>query len=149
RRRPVHQPLVQDQCRRVPAGSRRCQALSDCGLPVPEGRSSLRHRSACRRSGVIRPRPETLRELLTFVALLLMIALAATPVAASNRYDPRLRFRVISTPRFDIYFHQGEDALARRLAVIAEEIATKLDATLGPASGRVHVILVDQTDLPN
>jgi hypothetical protein len=30
-----------------------------------------------------------------------------TPIstAASGRYDPRLRFRTISTPRFDIHFH--------------------------------------------
>jgi hypothetical protein len=84
----------------------------------------------------------------------LAFALGATlclPAAApgSNRYDPRLRFRTIATPRFDIHFHQGEEAQARRLAEIAEEVAAKIDRTLGPATGRVHVILVDQTDLPN
>jgi hypothetical protein len=84
-------------------------------------------------------------------AAVLALAAIAWPMAAaaSTRYDPRLRFRTIATARFDIHFHQGEDALARRLARIAEETATELDASLGPARGRVQVILVDQTDLAN
>ncbi len=73
----------------------------------------------------------------------------AGPLDAANRYDPRFRFRTISTPRFNIYFHQGEEALARRLARIAEEVAGQLRAELGAPGGRVHVILVDQTDLSN
>jgi hypothetical protein len=81
-------------------------------------------------------------------AALVLLAFAA-PSLASSRYDPRLRFRTISTPRFDIHFHQGEEAVARRLAVIAEEVASDLDRTLGPATGRVQVVLVDQNDLPN
>jgi hypothetical protein len=78
-----------------------------------------------------------------------IVALLPGLALASTRYDPRLRFRTISTPRFDIHFHQGEETQARRLAVIAEEVAAKLDGQLGPASGRVQVILVNQTDLPN
>lgn len=77
------------------------------------------------------------------------VILLPTPSAASDRYDPRLRFRTISTERFDIHYHQGEEEEARRLSAIAEDVAAKLDATLGPASGRVQVILVDQSDLSN
>ena len=69
--------------------------------------------------------------------------------SAANRYDPRLRFRTVSTARFDIHYHQGEEVLAQQLARIAEEVAATLDRSLGPASGRVQVILVDQDDLPN
>ena len=83
-----------------------------------------------------------------FLSTLLLTALLPDAFAAA-RYDPRLRFRTISTQRFDIHFHQGEEALAQRLAHIAEEVATTLGRTLGPAAGRVHVILVDQHDLPN
>jgi Tol biopolymer transport system component len=68
---------------------------------------------------------------------------------ASGRYDPRLQFKTLSTQRFDIHYHQGEEAEARRLASIAEGVAAKLDGTLGRPSGRVQVILVDQTDLSN
>jgi hypothetical protein len=78
-----------------------------------------------------------------------MVILLGLPVDAANRYDFRLRFRTISTPRFSIHFHQGEDGLARRLARIAEEVASRIDDELGRANGRVHVILVDQTDLSN
>jgi hypothetical protein len=81
--------------------------------------------------------------------LAVVLALVSGPLYAANRYDPRFRFRTISTPHFNIYFHQGEDALARRLARIAEEVAETLRRQLGAPAGRVHVILVDQTDLSN
>jgi hypothetical protein len=68
---------------------------------------------------------------------------------AANRYDPRFRFRTIATPRFNIYFHQGEERLARRLSRIVEEVADQVAPQLGAANGRVHVILVDQSDLSN
>lgn len=83
------------------------------------------------------------------VTALLVAAAIAHPAAAANRYDPRFRFRTITTPRFSIYFHQGEEALARRLAAIAEEVADRMTRDLGAANGRVHVILVDQNDLSN
>ena len=81
-----------------------------------------------------------------FLAVLFAVAAAAS---AATRYDPRLRFRTIATARFDIHFHQGEEALAQRLARIVEEVATALEGTLGTATGRVQVILVDQSDLSN
>ncbi len=74
---------------------------------------------------------------------------AATAAAAATRYDPRLRFRTISTPRFDIHYHQREEPLALRLARIVEAAAAEVDAAVGPADGRVQVILVDQHDLSN
>ncbi|MEO7273443.1 MAG: hypothetical protein ABIX28_18525, partial [Vicinamibacterales bacterium] len=82
------------------------------------------------------------------LALVGLVA-AALPASAATRYNPRLHFRTLTTPRFEIHFHQGEDAAAARLARIAEEVATSLDRTLGPAAGRVHVILVNQSDQPN
>ncbi|HET9262735.1 MAG TPA: BamA/TamA family outer membrane protein [Vicinamibacterales bacterium] len=90
---------------------------------------------------------------MTFARALAFVLFAGAlipPTAnAANRYDPRLRFRTISTARFDVHFHQGEEAQARRLAALAEEVARALDRTLGPPTGRVHVILVNQNDLPN
>jgi Tol biopolymer transport system component len=82
-------------------------------------------------------------------AVILMVSLLCGPLDAANRYDPRFRFRTISTPRFNIYFHQREEALARRLARVAEEVAETLRRELGVPTGRVHVILVDQGDLSN
>ena len=83
------------------------------------------------------------------LAAVFLVAAICHPAHAANRYDPRFRFRTIATPRFNIYFHQGEDALARRLAAIAEDVADRLKGDIGTANGRVHVILVDQTDLSN
>jgi dipeptidyl aminopeptidase/acylaminoacyl peptidase len=73
----------------------------------------------------------------------------AATASAATRYDPRLRFRTVSTARFDIHFHQGEEGLARRLAGIVEAAAAEVDAAVGPAVGRVQVILVNQHDLSN
>ena len=71
------------------------------------------------------------------------------PGAAAERYDPRLRFRTLSTRSFSIHFHQGEEVQARRVAAIAEEVAARVAGELGRPNGRVHVILVDQDDLAN
>ncbi len=86
----------------------------------------------------------------TGVALVGIVAVwSRSSPSASGRYDPRLRFQTIATPRFDIHFHQGEEAQARRLAMLAETIAADLDRTLGPPSGRVQVVLVNQSDISN
>jgi hypothetical protein len=77
-----------------------------------------------------------------------MIGSAGT-VGAATRYDPRLNFRVLRTSHFAIYWHQGEQAEAERLAVIAEQVRAAMQTDLGAPSARVHVILVDQSDLSN
>jgi dipeptidyl aminopeptidase/acylaminoacyl peptidase len=82
-------------------------------------------------------------------AALLVAAAISQPAGAANRYDPRFHFRTIATPRFNIYFHQGEEAIAHRLAAIAEDVAQKVEPQLGTPNGRVHVILVDQNDVSN
>ncbi len=94
-----------------------------------------------------RPRqPRTERAVL--LALLLVVA-GAVHADANTRYDWRLRFRTLSTPHFDIHAHQAEEALARRLGTIAEDVRTRLAPEFGLPRGRVQVILVDQTDLSN
>jgi WD40-like Beta Propeller Repeat len=90
-----------------------------------------------------------LSERRAFACAGVLILLFAATLDAATRYDPRLRFRTISTPRFDIHFHQGEESLARRLATIVEEAAAEVDRSVGPGVGRVQVILVDQTDVSN
>ena len=69
--------------------------------------------------------------------------------SAASRYDPRLQFRVLRTPHFTIYWHQGEQKEAARLAAIVEQVRTALEKDLGTVPGPVHVILVDQSDLSN
>ena len=82
------------------------------------------------------------------VALLVLVVSGSSAFAA-NRYDPRFRFRTITTPHFAIHFHQGEESLARRLAIIAEDVFARVSKQIGTPSGRVHVIVVDQHDVSN
>ena len=81
-------------------------------------------------------------------ALLVIIAVAGQAIA-NERYDPRLRFRTLSTRHFDIHFHQGEENLAHLLGGTAESVAKEMEPRLGRPQGRVQVILVNQTDLSN
>jgi hypothetical protein len=86
------------------------------------------------------------------LVILVVVSCVMLPAALSGqyRYDPVLRFQVIETPHFLVHFHQGEEALARRLAVLAEEVHETLTERLRfRPRGRTRVILVDQSDLPN
>ena len=69
---------------------------------------------------------------------------------ATGFVDPALHFRKLTTAHFIIYFHQGEEPSARRLAVIAEnawrELARPLAVQPPPLT---HVILADQTEIAN
>jgi hypothetical protein len=77
-------------------------------------------------------------------------ALWAGPATAASLFDPLLRFRVLSTEHFVIHFHQGEERLAQRLAVIAEDTWIALERPLGLAPPRkTRVVLADQTELFN
>jgi hypothetical protein len=81
--------------------------------------------------------------------LLLAIAFCV-PARAATLFDPVLRFRVLETPHFRIYFHQGEDRLASHLAAIAEDTWTALQRPLGVMPPRLtHVVLADQSEVAN
>ncbi len=77
-----------------------------------------------------------------------MIALLlAAPVRASTLFDPAFRFRTIRTPHFVIHFHQGEDRLAGRLAVVAEEVWRALEQPFGVTPPPLtHVVIADQSE---
>jgi len=82
--------------------------------------------------------------------LALLLSLAASEAAAASRYLPHLRFRVLVTPHFRIYYHQGGEQLEREVAAIAESVQRELPARLGlPAPAVTHVVLADQDDASN
>ena len=87
------------------------------------------------------------------IVALLVSASALGPVAqgrGATLFDPRLRFRVLPTDHFLIYFHQGEDRMALRLASIAEDTWRAHDERPGTEPPPLtHVVLADQTDLAN
>ena len=90
-----------------------------------------------------------MRRLLTAASVVAMVFCVTVWASAATRYDPRLKFRVLRTAHFSIYWHQGEEAEAERLAAIAEEVRAAMQADLGVPPSRVHVIVVDQSDLSN
>ena len=83
------------------------------------------------------------------LALLMLASLAAEALAAS-RYLPHLRFRVLTTPHFRIYYHQGGEAAARAVAAIAEQVHGEMPARLRLRAPSVtHVVVADQDDVAN
>jgi hypothetical protein len=83
-------------------------------------------------------------------AIVLLFAALAAPAGAATLFDPSLRFRVLPTEHFIIYFHQGEDRLAARLAVIAEHAWRAMESPFGVTPPPLtHVVLADQTAFAN
>jgi len=81
------------------------------------------------------------------IGVLVCVAHAAH---AATLFDPALRFRQLTTPHFVIYYHQGEDRLAARLAEIAEAVWTRMAGQLNVSPPlRTYVVLADSTDTPN
>ncbi len=83
------------------------------------------------------------------LAAALVVLTGAGRVDAAALVDPNLRFRQLTSRHFIIYYHQGVERLARRLAVIAEETREALARSLRVPSGRTHVVLADQSELAN
>ena len=86
----------------------------------------------------------------TAAVVLLFAGVSAGTASGASIFDPALRFRALPTEHFVIYFHQGEDRLAQRLARIAEEAWRALQRPLDVIPPRrTQVVLVDQTELAN
>ena len=56
------------------------------------------------------------------LAILLLWAVTWLGPARAASFDPRLEWRTLETPHFNITFHQGEAALAEEVAGIAEAV---------------------------
>jgi Tol biopolymer transport system component len=83
----------------------------------------------------------------TAALVLLLAGAAAGHASGASLFDPTLRFRSLPTEHFVIYFHQGEDALAQRLARIAEDAWRALERPLGlTPPRRTRIVLADQTE---
>lgn len=83
-------------------------------------------------------------------ALALSLALSLAPPAALAQQDPRLQWRTLETPHFRIHFYQAMEALARRVAVIAEHTVERLAVPLGWRQSQLtQIVLRDSTDDAN
>lgn len=84
------------------------------------------------------------------LAVALLVLLSAWPASGASRFLPGLTFRVLHTPHFRVYYHQGEEQLARQLARVAESVYATVPPRLGlPAPAVTHVILANQDDTAN
>lgn len=85
-----------------------------------------------------------------WVLCLLALGVGGSAPAFAGPIDPRLRFAHIDTPHFTIYFHEGEEALSSHLAAIAEDVRSRVGASLQTSLPlRTHVILADQSEFAN
>jgi hypothetical protein len=92
----------------------------------------------------------TLRAVPVSLQLTALMLVLPAPLGAASLFDPALRFHNLRTEHFAIYFHQGAEPMARRLAAIAEETWHAVRRPLGTQPPqRTHVVLVDQTELAN
>ncbi len=66
------------------------------------------------------------------------------------KFDPAFVWTTLTTPHFLIHYHQGEEEIAKRTAVIAEDVHERLVPLLKwDPKGRTHVVLVDGFDTSN
>ncbi|RPJ60594.1 MAG: hypothetical protein EHM24_27075, partial [Acidobacteria bacterium] len=90
------------------------------------------------------------RRIVACLATALLLAGVQADAVAASRYLPRLRFRVIATPHFRVYYHQGGEVAGREVAAIAEQIHRELPARLRLRAPSVtHVVVADQDDVAN
>ena len=93
---------------------------------------------------------------LAWRALALLVALC-TLSSTARADDPAKRYRTIDTEHFHIVYYvyedgSGEEAVAQRLAVIAEETHAKMVQVLGPGlthKRKTWVVITDDTDDAN
>lgn len=82
-------------------------------------------------------------------SLRLCLCLVAAPAAAAAQ-APDADYHTLHTPNFRITYESGLDALATRVAEIAELTRARYaEGLTAPPSGTVDVLLLDQTDFAN
>ncbi len=80
--------------------------------------------------------------------LFLVLLLSAPPAFA--KFDPSFTWTTLETPHFSIHYHQGEEEIAKRAAVIAEDVHDRLVSRIRwDPKGRTHIVLVDAEDATN
>ncbi|MDH4216255.1 MAG: BamA/TamA family outer membrane protein [Gallionella sp.] len=64
--------------------------------------------------------------------------------------DPSFTWTTLTSPHFLIHYHQGEEALAKRVAVLAEDVHNRLVLRMKSQPGsRTHIVLIDALDNAN
>ena len=81
-----------------------------------------------------------------FLTLLLLFYL---PLGFAKT-DPSFSWMTLTSPHFYIHYHQGEEALAKKAVMIAEDVHTQLTPRMkSQPHQRTHIVLVDALDDAN
>ncbi len=82
------------------------------------------------------------------VFLFLVLLFSISPAFA--KFDPSFTWTTLETPHFSIHYHQGEEEIAKRTAVIAEDVHDRLVPRIKwDPTGRTPSVLVDAMDDTN
>ncbi|MCK9420546.1 MAG: BamA/TamA family outer membrane protein [Nitrospirae bacterium] len=82
--------------------------------------------------------------------IILCLAFLFYAGSAFAKFDPAFTWTTLETPHFSIHYHQGEEELAKRTAVIAEDVHARLVPRIQwEPTGRTHLVLVDAMDATN
>jgi len=82
-----------------------------------------------------------------FLALLLLIFYLPAGFA---KPDPSFTWTTLTSAHFQIHYHQGEEALAKRAVVIAEDVHARLVPRMkSRPHDRTHIVLIDALDDAN
>ncbi len=69
---------------------------------------------------------------------------------AFAKFDPAFTWNTLESPHFFIHYHQGGEELAKRAAVIAEDVHARLVPRIKwEPKSRTHMVLVDAMDVSN
>ncbi len=82
-----------------------------------------------------------------FTSFLFCLYLASP---ASAKFDPAFTWTTMETPHFLIHYHQGVEEIAKRAAVIAEDVHVRLAPRMRwEPKGKTRLVLVDAMDEAN
>lgn len=86
----------------------------------------------------------------TAVASLVVLFGLVPAARAALTHDPALTWKTLRSAHFLVHYHDGEEALARRAAAVAEHAHARLTPQLNwhPAE-RTEIVLTDRIDFPN
>ncbi|HID96171.1 MAG TPA: hypothetical protein EYP53_08995 [Candidatus Latescibacteria bacterium] len=84
-----------------------------------------------------------------WLLLLVLPLVLLVGVSLAQNYS-NLDWRVIQTPHFNVFYHQGEEEISGLAAAIAEEIYEPITSLYGfRPDGKVHIVLKDCGDYSN
>ncbi len=72
------------------------------------------------------------------------------PLAEAATFDPSFKFQTIETPHFSVHFHNEVEDLAKRAAVMAEDVHARLSPLLRwKPEEKTNLVIADNSDMTN